>query len=94
MYKDALSNNDEYSEITEKITELREKKVAIENKIKDQLGKAWEKFEDIESDVKAQRVMMSDVAMTNLMDGKTVEITDKFGNKYEPVWSVKFKKVN
>lgn len=94
MYKNALSNADEYDNILQKIAEWKEKKVAIENRIKNQLGKAWEKFEDLDSDEKAQLSMMTDVAMTNLTDGKTVEIKDAFDNIYEPVWSVKFKKTS
>jgi len=27
------------------------------------------------------------------MDGKTVSVRDKRGDEYEPVWSVKFKKI-
>jgi hypothetical protein len=92
MYRDALANADGYSETVEKIITLREKKLMIENKVKTQMGKAWEKFEDIKSEVEAQKIMMTDVAMRDLMDGKTVEIKDDFDNLYEPVWSVKFKK--
>lgn len=94
MYKDALSNADEYENIIQKIAELKAKKIAIEDRIKNQLGKAWEKFEDLTYEEKAQLSLMTDIAMTNLMDGKTVEIIDAFSNKYEPVWSVKFKKTN
>lgn len=94
MYKDALSNADEYENIIQKIAELKAKKIAIEDRIKNQLGKAWEKFEDLTYEEKVQLSLMTDIAMTNLMDGKTVEIIDAFSNKYEPVWSVKFKKTN
>jgi hypothetical protein len=33
------------------------------------------------------------VAMTTLMDGRTVEVEDEYRNKYDPVFKVKFKKM-
>jgi hypothetical protein len=30
--------------------------------------------------------------MTTLMDGKTVEVVDQYENRYEPSFTVKFKK--
>jgi hypothetical protein len=36
--------------------------------------------------------MLNDMAMTMLMDGKTVEVTDEYENQYEPLFTVKFKK--
>ena len=93
MYKDALADANEYAEITEKMQELREKKKAIELRIQDQLGRSWEKLEDLKSEIDADKVMMTDVALSNLMSGVTVAVKDQFANEYEPVWSVKFIKV-
>lgn len=93
MYKDTLNQAENYAEICEKIADLRAKKAMIESQVKGQLGKAWEKFEELQSEMKAEKELMNDVAINNLMAGKTVEIKDRFDNKYEPVWSVKFVKV-
>jgi uncharacterized coiled-coil DUF342 family protein len=93
MYSDALSNADEFMELTEKIKELREKKKVIEERIQNQLGRAWEQLEDVKSDIESDKVMMTDVAMRNLMDGVTVAVKDQFDNEYEPVWGVKFRKI-
>jgi hypothetical protein len=30
--------------------------------------------------------------MTNLMDGKTIELKDKYENEYEPIYKITFKK--
>ena len=94
MYKDALSQTDDYADIVEKAKELREKKKLIESRVQTQMGKSYEKFEDLKSEVLATEELLNDIAMTTLMDGKTVEVVDEFSNKYEPTYVVKFKKTN
>jgi SMC interacting uncharacterized protein involved in chromosome segregation len=94
MYKDALSQTDDYADITEKAKELREKKKLIESRVQTQMGKSYEKFEDLKSEVLATEELLNDIAMTTLMDGKTVEVVDEYSNKYEPTYVVKFKKTN
>lgn len=92
MYKDALSQTDEYEEIVEKIKELREKKKAIEERVQAQLGRAWEKLDDLKREVADEQQNLSDIAISTLMEGQTVEVKDEYENPYEPVWKVNFKK--
>jgi len=92
MYRDALNDTDNYQEIVQKAKELREKKKAIELAVQSKLGRAYEKIEELTSEIKANKILLSDIAMTTLMDGKTVEISDPFGNVYEPDYKVNFKK--
>lgn len=94
MYKDALAQADGYEEIVEKLKELREKKKQIETRIQGEMGKAWEKLEDIKLEMETDKEMMSDIAMTTLMKGETVAVKDEYENSYEPIWKVNFKKVN
>lgn len=94
MYKDALVQADEYEEIAEEIKTLREKKKAIEQRIQAQLGRAYEKFEDLKREVDTQKEMMNDIALSTLMKGETVVVKDEFDNDYEPNWKVGFKKTN
>jgi uncharacterized coiled-coil DUF342 family protein len=94
MYKDALVQADKYEEIVEEIKVLREKKKEIENRIQGQLGRSYEKLEDLKLEVDAQKEMMNDIAITTLMKGETVAVKDEFDNAYEPVWKVNFKKTN
>lgn len=94
MYKDALTQADEYEEIVEEIKVLREKKQAIEARIQLQLGRAYEKLEDLKQEIETQKEMMNDVAITTLMKGETVIVKDEFDNDYEPNWKVAFKKTN
>lgn len=94
MYKDALVQANEYEEIVEKMKELREKKKQIETRIQAEMGKAWQKLDDIKYEMETQKEMMSDIAMTTLMKGEKVEVKDEYENPYEPVFKVNFKKVN
>lgn len=94
MYRDALNDADEYDELVEQIKEMRSKKKAIEMRVQAQMGRAYEKIEELTSEIKVQKIMLSDIAMTTLMDGKTVEVSDEWGNKYEPDYKVNFKKTN
>jgi uncharacterized coiled-coil DUF342 family protein len=94
MYKDALAQADEYEEIVEEIKALREKKKQIETRIQAELGRAWEKFDDLKREVETEKEMLNDIALTTLMKGETVEVKDEFENAYEPTWKVNFKKAN
>ncbi|HOX10618.1 MAG TPA: hypothetical protein P5323_02360 [Candidatus Moranbacteria bacterium] len=94
MYKDALVQADKYEEIVEEIKVLREKKKEIEARIQAQLGRSWEKLEDLKLEVETHREMMNDVAISTLMKGETVMVKDEFDNAYEPIWKVNFKKTN
>ncbi|HMN19149.1 MAG TPA: hypothetical protein PKA31_00950 [Candidatus Moranbacteria bacterium] len=94
MYKDALGQTDEYEEIVEQIKALREKKKAIEERVQSQLGRAWEKLDDLKREVADEQQNLSDIAISTLMEGQTVEVKDEYENPYEPIWKVNFKKNN
>ncbi len=94
QYKDALTQTDKHQETADKIKELRDEKKSIEARVQQQMGRAYERLEDLKSEVAGKEELLNDIAMTTLMDGKTVEVTDEFQNHYEPVYVVKFKKTN
>lgn len=93
MYKSALENMDHFIEIEEKIKALREEKKQIQEIAKSQLGRAYEKLEELKNEIATDRTRMTDVALNDLMKGVTVAVKDSFDNEYEPVWSVKFVKI-
>lgn len=94
MYKDALDGVVEYQEIQEKMKSLREKKKRIETTIKEQFASEITKLEDLKIDIESDTEILTDVAMSKIMKGETVEIKDKDSNEYEPVFKVNFKKVS
>ncbi|MFA6105234.1 MAG: hypothetical protein WC725_01375 [Patescibacteria group bacterium] len=91
-YKDALSASGEYKDVEEKIKVLRERKKQIEISVKNDFSGEFTKLEDFKVDLESDNTMLSDAALTKLMKGETVEVVDEYSNKYEPEFSVKFKK--
>ncbi len=92
MYKDALAGTQEYTELNDKIKTLRERKKQIENTIRENFTKEATELEDLKVDMDSDMEMLSDIALTRLVKGEQVEVTDKYQNQYEPVFTVKFRK--
>ena len=93
-YKTALGNVKKYIEITEQMAGLRHKKKMIEYEIQDQLGASWKELEQIKAELNMDKERMTDVALMDVVEGRRVLVKDKYENKYEPIWSVRFKKIN
>ena len=91
-YHEALSGSSEYQEITEKLKTFRERRKQIENGIKQNFHSEWTKLEDYAIDLESEATLLSDAALTKLMKGETVQVSDEYNNNYEPTFSVKFKK--
>ena len=91
-YRDALSASEEYKNLTEKSKELRARKKQIETSIKGDFSSEFQKLDDYKIDLESDFTMLSDAAMSKLMKGETVQVTDEYNNNYEPLFTVKFKK--
>ncbi len=91
-YRDALAASSEYKNLVDKSKELRARKKEIEMSVKSDFSGEFQKLDDYKVDLESDMTMLSDAAMTKLMKGETVEVTDEYNNNYEPVFSVKFKK--
>jgi hypothetical protein len=91
-YKTALKNHDAYQNLITDLDEMKKKKIAIEEQVKNTLGNVIDKLEDVKATIKGSKKMLTDQALSMLMDSQTIEVTDKHGNRYEPRWSVKFVK--
>ncbi len=92
-YRDALSTSQEYQEISEKMKTMRAKKKEIELATKSQFASEFTKLDDLKIDLESDIELLSDAAMTKFMKGETVEVHDQYENEYEPIFSVKFKKI-
>jgi len=93
-YSDALRTVQEYVEISEKLKTLREKKKQIENTIRQDFANEFQQIEDLKIDIESDQEMLNDIALTTVMKGETVAVTDEYEQSYEPVFQVKFKKAN
>jgi predicted nuclease with TOPRIM domain len=91
-YKEALDSSEEYKDVTDKLKTLRERKKQIENTIKESYSTELTKLDDFKIDLESDAQMLSDMALTKLMKGETVQVVDEYNNTYEPLFTVKFKK--
>ena len=72
---------------------LRDKKKSLEGEIKQGFAMEFDKLESIKLDIKTDKEILSDTAITNLMKGQTVQVRDENDEEYEPVFAVNFKKI-
>jgi len=91
-YRDALNSSEEYKLIIEKMKELRVKKKQIETSVKQDFSSEFQKLDDMKIDIESDSTILTDAAITKMMKGEKVEVTDEYNNNYEPIFSVKFKK--
>jgi predicted nucleic acid-binding Zn-ribbon protein len=94
IVKDALANSYEYQEIQEELKKIKQKKKEIESTIKAEAESEIVRLEELKLDIKTDQEMLRDIALTSLMQGDQVQITDEYDRVYEPIFSVKFKKMN
>ena len=93
-YRDALSQSSGYEEVTEELKSLREKKKMLETKVQAEMGTRYEEFEKTKSDIESLDQMLTDIAMTTLMNGESINLKDKNNTEYEPSYKITFKKIN
>ena len=93
MIKDAFDHSKQLQDVLEEIKILKEKKKKIEDIILEDFNGELSKLDTLKLDLENDKMLMSDKAITDLMNGTTVEVEDSKGNKYEPIFSVKFKRV-
>ena len=94
LYKDALANSKTYQEILEDIARLKDKKLRVETAIRSEFTNEFAQLDRLKEDLDSDTQLLSDMALTELMKGQTVEITDEYNNKYDPVIKVGFKKAS
>ena len=64
----------------------------IDVEIKEDQMADFQKLDAYKMHVKNDMELLSDMALNKLVSGETVEVVDEAGDKYEPLFSVKFKK--
>ena len=92
MYKDALNASLEYKEIIEKLENLKIRKKQIETELKEDSMNDFKQLDAYKMHVKTDNELLSDLAFNKLVAGETVEIKDSDDNRYEPQFTVRFKK--
>ncbi len=92
-YQDLLGHDGEYKKIKEEFDTVKQTKKTSEIEVQAQMGSSFEKLEELKTERAALEQMLSDIALTNMMKGEQIAITDAHHNEYEPTFAVKFKKI-
>lgn len=92
IYRDALDSSQEYKEIVDELKTFKERKKQIEDDVRRQFSSELAKLDSLKLDIQTDNELLSDLAINQLVKGETVEVQDEAENKYEPVFSVRFKK--
>jgi uncharacterized coiled-coil DUF342 family protein len=92
--KEVLDSSIQFQEINEQLKTLREKRKRIIATVQEQCASELAKIEELSSDISSDEEMMADAAINQYMKGESIEVTDQYENKYYPVFTVKFKKIN
>ena len=92
-YKDALVQSERYQQANDELKAARVRKKEIELSIKEEFANEFDKLEVLKTDIESDTMLMSDVALNRLVKGEKIEIKDQHDNEYEPIFTVKFKKV-
>lgn len=94
MYRDSLINSASYQEVKDELENLKLKKKKIENEIKTDLKEEFDKLEGLKLNIAGDMQLLSDIAVKNLVDGESIKIIDENKVEYEPIFNVRFKKIN
>ena len=92
VIRDVFAQSQPYQEILDQLKTLKAKKLQLEHAIRSEFVKEMEQIEKISTDLQNDAQLLSDLALSKLMKGETVEIVDENDVKYEPVFKVSFKK--
>ena len=92
IFKDVLAQSKPYQDVLEELKELKVKKTRIENEIRSDFTKELEQLEKIAIDVKSDEMLLTDLSLTMLMKGQSLDLMDENDVQYEPVFKITFKK--
>ncbi len=90
--KEALLNSKMYQDRLAELQTMKADLKMIEKTITDEFTKDLDKLDNIKIEIEENKMMTTDVALTLLLKGESVEVEHE-GQKYEAVMSAKWKKV-
>lgn len=92
IVKDGFANSKAYQETVQEIDRLKKKKAEIERAINEQYAEEHKEIDRLRLSIARDADLLTDLAMTKLMKGETVELQDENEIKYEPKFRVSFRK--
>lgn len=92
-YKEALESNEEYKALNEQLKTLKAKKKHIEEVTKQEYSKEFTQMDDLAIDIESDNQLLTDIALSSVTNGESIELHDEYENEYEPLFKVNFKKI-
>ncbi len=71
---------------------IKAKKLQIENAIKLEFETEIRRIDELKGHLASETQLLSDMALTTMMRGESVQIVDENDQKYDPIFNVRFKK--
>lgn len=93
IYRDVITNSQEYQNILEELETIKNKKKKIEETLKTELREEMDKLYAIKVDIESDKEILNQATLSKILKGEMVEIIDEYQNKYEPIFNVRFRKV-
>ena len=93
-YRDALAQSNGYEDAKEELKKLREKKKTFESAVQSEMGSRYEELEKNKRAIEDLGQTLTDIAMTTLMNGESINLKDENNAEYEPSYKITFKKIN
>ena len=94
MYKDALKNSSRYQDVLDQLDTLKAKKKEIESGIREDFYKEFDKLEVLKNELMNDNQLLADAAISKVAKGEKLEIIDTNNTQYEPIFTVRFKKMS
>lgn len=91
-FKDDLASNTRYVALQDDLKKLRGEKKTIENDVYAHNMKDFQRLEDLKTDIKSDRELLSDLALNMYLSNETVEVVDEKNQRWVPEFSVRFRK--
>ncbi len=92
IYRDVLNNSQEYQNVLEELDSLKIKKKKIEEVLKSELRSEMDQLNSIKVDIESEKEILSQATLAKILKGEQIELVDENNNKYEPIFSVRFRK--
>lgn len=92
MANEALENNPKYQEALSEFNQSKSALNTLKFSILESYQAELDKLDNLKADVENDRQLMTDQALNQIVKGEEIEVTDVKGNRYEAVFSVRFKK--
>ena len=92
IFKDALSATADWDDLTDKMKGLRDRRKQIQFSVESQLSDHMKKMDQVAKDIASDRQLLADIALAQLIKGKTVKVIGPGDIQFEPRFSIAFKR--